>query len=153
MSPVKTSSSQNSHPTPANPPVAVIDAMNVRRDEINNLWRTAEEHLKAIGFHSTSQVVVEDYTSGQAYEEGEYEALAFVKLASGWRICVVRGDYREVDSEYFSSITPITDCPVDTRVYMARHLGKLKQQIYKDAEDCLPRLDAAINTLKSELKL
>jgi hypothetical protein len=134
----------------------VAEALDSRFKVLNKLWEDAEAELRQIPM--PEDVVPKHFKSisldppNEPRGDSLYYFLGFVKSKGGWRICV--GALYEVssqppDDDYHWK--PITECSLDVRVECVPHIGKLYQEVLKKAEACVPKLDEAIDALRSTL--
>jgi hypothetical protein len=116
-----------------------------RYDALNALWLQAEEqltrfHIPRPAYHSYDEY--QDF--GNPPGAMTSKCLSLQKVKGKWRICY--GLYDEwCDRDY--GWTPITECSAQVRVEAARHVDKLREKVVKTAEDFIPRVDEAIQTL------
>jgi hypothetical protein len=133
----------------------IVDALSKRYKELNELWENAEKELKLIPVPVNVQVPFKSVPADPISDpecKGDMirDHLGFAKSKGGWRICHSKSHdgYPEYDFEW----TPITDCAVDLRLEAAPHLGRLREEVLKAAEECVPRLDSAIAELRSTVQ-
>jgi hypothetical protein len=128
----------------------VRETLFARYDELNALWLEAEEQLTKL--HIPQPVCYsyakydEDWRSPN--EGWIEECLGLQKVKGKWRIC--HAAYRpwcEPEADW----TPIIECSAQTRVEAARHLAGLRQAVVESAENFVPKVDDAIESLRGEI--
>ena len=129
----------------------VIEDLTGRFKELNSLWLDAEAGLKkfplpvdAIFKYSTQY----SYPAEAAGDESR-SYLGFVKWGSGWRIC--HGTDWDQEPEVGVDWKPITECSLDLRLQMIRHIADLRGEVLRAAEACVPKLDQAISGFRDAL--
>jgi hypothetical protein len=132
----------------------VIKALTVRYDEIETLWKQAEEDLKRFRV----PYAVEHWYSSQ-YEGSPpiHYGLSWTRYGKAWRICHVE---HEAQSEFGNAppeydryeYTPIIDCPLALRLSMIDEFRKLRQMVVEAAQKTVPELDEAIANFREVLQ-
>ena len=115
-----------------------------RYDQLNALWINAEE---VIGRFHIPQAVWYEYRT-DLQNSGGIEmgyCLGVVKLNGKWRIC--HRTYCHLSAKG-SDATPITECSAEILVKTAEHLPELLDQVVASAEQFIPRVDEAIETVQ-----
>ncbi len=125
-------------------------ALFQKYDELGALWLQAEKLLTARHIPHTISYLYYCPSSQQEEEEDPIgKSLGVAKIQGKWRIC--HGEVRRDDAE--TDWTPIADCSAYSRVRLARHLPKLREEIVAASERFVPKVDAAIAFLKKELSV
>ena len=135
---------------PKNPdPVAYLD-------ELNALWKQAEEELAALRVSIPVEVEIKaEYGAyaGNAKEPDWHETLylGWRKLAKDWRLCVgVLRDHLDGE-EPKCEWKPIAESPKEHRIELAEHFPKLKAKVKEARQKLVPQAAAAIASLKQAL--
>jgi hypothetical protein len=132
----------------------VVEALGKRYRELNNLWENAENDLKQIPIPVDVSYCYKSISADKDHHQprGEmiHSYLGFVKSKGGWRICY--GSSHDGFPEHDLDWKPITECSVDLRLEAVPYTGKLREVVLKAAEECVPKLDAAIADLRSTLQ-
>lgn len=129
----------------------VAKDLSARFKQLNSLWLDAEESLKTIPLPVDAHI---QYASDDVYDEHPggpqiVHCLGFVKSSGGWRIC--NGSRHDEYPEHGFDWKPITECTLDLRVKLIPHLGKLREKVFEAAEQCVPRLDQALEDFRKTL--
>ena len=123
-----------------------------RYDEIEALWKQAEEDLKRFRIpHAVQHCYFSDYDHGYP----EHHALWWTRHGKAWRIVhEIRTAYSEVDDKHPDECEwkPITECPLDLRLAMIAEFKNLRQKVVEAAEQAVPTLDEAISSFRKILK-
>jgi hypothetical protein len=129
----------------------VVLNLQLKFDELNDLWSKAEKQLKRIPIPVDVSV---RYKSVKASDDPEYDNgerihsyLGFVKWSRQWRICY--GEDHDRYPEMEVQWKPVADCSADIRIEAVPHLSKLREAVLAKASDCLGMLDTAIAKLSS----
>lgn len=123
-----------------------------RYDELNDLWKQAEERLTK---YHIPQPVSFTYCSYSPDEEAlrygcqRHLHLGIQKVKGAWRICHDETDDRWPDEEHW---TPITECSAITRVQAVKHLASLEDAVVRNTEGFIPVVDEAIQQLSQFLR-
>jgi hypothetical protein len=125
------------------------EALYARYDKLSALWIKAEEEL--VKFHIPRPVTCEclEYEDSHDANARICEALGVQKINGNWRIC--HSVYPLGSKPESTGWTPITECPVETRVLMTELLPDLRADVVKSAEEFIPEVDKAIEELEKTL--
>jgi hypothetical protein len=145
--------------TPANPDnpqneheQQIIKALKGRYDEIEALWKQAEEDLKRFRIpHAVQHCYFSDYEHGYP----EHHVLWWIRYGKAWRIVhEIRTAYSEFDDKRPDECEwkPITECPLDLRLAMIAEFKNLRQKVVEAADQAVPTLDEAISSFRKILK-
>ena len=157
--PKKRISATDGHPPPAHPynpqterEQQIIKALKGRYDEIEALWKQAEEDLKRFRIpHAVHYCYFSHYDHGYP----EHHALCWMRHGKAWRIVhEIRTAYSEVDDKHLDECEwkAITECPLDLRLAMIAEFKHLRQKVVEAAEQAVPALDEAISSFHKILK-
>ena len=145
---LRPSAGLNGRPKPP-PPDALIDAF----DELNALWKQAEEEFSAMRLPTPVSVPIFEGDFGP--DEGpsygtETESLCWMKYQNQWRLCwhlkiVPDHDFPKEDWK------PVAECPMERRVELAEHLSALKKKMNEAKVSYRPKVQKAIALLKQAL--
>jgi hypothetical protein len=120
-----------------------------RIDQLNAAYEVAEKELRAM------RVVVEaDYAYANWDDDPEqphgkcYAHIGIVKLQGQWRICHGYSDDCHPDVIW----KPIRDASVHERISAARHIDKLREEIVRQKEKAIPRVESAIAALAQSIE-
>jgi hypothetical protein len=120
-----------------------------RVDQLNAAYEVAEKELRAM------RVVVEaDYPYANWDDDREqpqykcYAHIGVVKLQGQWRICHGYSDDCHPDVVW----KPIRDASVHERISAARHIYKLREEIVRQKEKAIPRVESAIAALAQSIE-
>lgn len=131
----------------------IIAALAGRYDQLDALWKRAEDDLKRFRLHSLVQTghfksfpLFQDDLEGKGPHE--YHFLGFLRCGKGWRICygVSRDAPNGVEDE--TCWTPIGDCSVDVRIEAIPVFEELRKKVVETAEQSVPKLDTALETFR-----
>jgi hypothetical protein len=130
----------------------IIDALKGRYDEIEALWKQAEEDLKRFRIpHAVEHFYLSDYDHGWP----EHHVLCWMRYGKAWRIVhETRTAYSEVVDNRPDECEwkPITECPLDLRLAMIAEFENLRRKVVEAAEQAVPTLDNAISSFHKILK-
>ena len=131
----------------------VVRTLQVKFDELNELWVKAEKQLKRIPIPVNASIEYKSVavTDDPNYDNGDriHSLLGFVKWGGQWRLCY--GEYHDGYPDMDTSWKPIADCSADIRIETIRHLNKLREAVLAKAADCVETLDKSIDDLTSTL--
>jgi hypothetical protein len=127
-------------------------------DELNVLWKQAEEELVAMHVSVPIEVEVKSeyggcYDAGNGLEPGWLDTiyLGWRKLAKDWRICVgVLTNHLDGEKPTCDWKT-IAESPKEYRIELAEHYAKLKAKVKEARVKLVPQAKAAIASLKQTL--
>jgi hypothetical protein len=115
-----------------------------RIDQLNAAYEVAEKELRAM------RVVVDaDYRYASWDDDDEqpqykcHAHIGVVKLQGQWRICHGYSD----DCHPNVIWRPIRDASVHERISAARHIDKLREEVVRQKEKTIPRVESAIAAL------
>lgn len=114
----------------------IQEEMIDRYNKLEEMWVTVERKLVSFHIPHPISIPMNDSTS-----------IGFRKIGGKWRVCC-SWEPREM---YHPDWRPITDCPVDIRVDASSFAAKLMEAAVKAAEDFIPKMDEAIEGLRSFL--
>jgi len=144
-------SSKSVNGRPANP-----DPLISCYDELNGLWKQAEEQLAAM--RVSVPVEVEVKTGYGAYspnaDEPDYrktEYLGWHKHQKDWRICLGVHQEEMGDGSESWEWKPVAECPMEHRVELAPHFHELKAKMKEARQRLVPQVAAAVASLKEAL--
>jgi hypothetical protein len=130
----------------------IINALTGRYDEIEALWKQAEEDLKRFRI---PHPVEHSYFSDYEHSYPEHHALWWMRYGKAWRIVhEIRMAYSEVNEKRPDECEwkPITECPLDVRLAMISEFENLRKKVIDAAEQAVPTLDNAISSFRKILK-
>jgi hypothetical protein len=121
-----------------------------RYDRLNALWLEAEERLTKYHIprpvkHEYCEYLLDE---GDPNSGSMWDCLGLQKVKGKWRIC--HGSYYYIEPGP-SNWTPIVDCSAEVRVWAAKHLLGLEEEVVKSAEKFIPKVEDAIQALTSAL--
>jgi hypothetical protein len=135
-------------PNPNNQP-KIADPLVAHYDELNALWKQAEEELAAMRVPVPVEVMVEPGASEDGrLERTEY--LSWSKMEKDWRLCFLVKFLDRTDGVTMEW-KPVAECPMEKRIELAAHYGKLKAKMNEAREKYIPHVGAAIASLKQAL--
>ena len=127
-------------------------------EELNALWKQAEEHLAAMRVSVPVEVEVKaehgefvDAGSGPEPTCHLTTYLGWRRLQKDWRLCrgVLRDDFTDHDPVWHWK--PLAECPMEDRIELAEHLPELKNRMKKARLELIPKVKAAIAVLTQAL--
>jgi hypothetical protein len=133
------------------------DSVAAYLDELNGLWKQAEEELALMRVSVPVEVEVKAEYGGHLFsQDGEPSwhdtvYLGWRKVMKDWRICVgVLTDHLDGE-KHPCQWKPITESPKERRIELAEHYPKLKAKVKEIREKLIPKAAAAIALLKEAL--
>lgn len=144
--------SPSSNGRPKNP-----DPVAAYLDELNGLWKQAEEELAAMRVSVPVEVEVKSDEYG-AYADNakepdwrETQYLGWRKLEKDWRLCVgILRDHSDGEKPK-CEWKPLAESPKEYRIDLAEYYPKLKAKVKEARQKLVPQAAAAIATLKKAL--
>lgn len=143
------SSSPNGQPKERDPVAAYLDQLNI-------LWKQAEEELTAM--RVSIPIEIEIAAGYGAYAQNADEPdwhkavyLGWRELMKGWRICVGTLTDHLDGAKPTCQWKPITESPKERRIELAEHYPKLKAKLKEARQNLVPQAAAAIAALKQAL--
>jgi hypothetical protein len=130
----------------------IIKALKGRYDEIEALWKQAEEDLKRIRI---PQPVEHCYFSEYEHSYPIHYSLWWMRYGKEWRICHGQVNaYSEVNEKHPDECEwkAITECPLNLRLRMISEFENLRRKVIEAAENAIPTLDEAISRFRKILK-
>jgi hypothetical protein len=123
---------------------------------LEDVWNKAESLLSLAHVPQNVMVKVntgylEDEESGPYGEWVQY--LAYVKLKSQWRICVIQQTDHYDRPDYNHEHTPITECSVDIRLEMIEWFPKLREEVIKVTKSFVPKIKNKVAEFEALLEV
>jgi hypothetical protein len=119
-------------------------------DRINMAWTKAEEHIQKLGVLAPVEMCYEEFREYSWY-------LGVQKRNGKWRIC--HGEYNlneevnfQGEGEYCTQWTAISDCNVELRIAMAKHLESVIEKVVETNEKTVAELEKSAETVELTLK-
>lgn len=145
------SPSVNGHAKTSDPAVPYLD-------QLNALWKQAEEELTAMGLCMPIEVEVatdagDFYNAGSGDEPGWIAKvfLGWRKWSKGWRLSIgTLTDYLDGEKPTWDW-KPIAESTKERRIELAEHYPKLKEAMRQAQRAIIPQAAAAIASLKQSL--
>jgi hypothetical protein len=133
----------------------IIKDLSGRYQELESLWKQAEDDLRQFRVPETVAVNLDDDVERDFVLRGmpcDYYTLEWRKCGKNWRIChvmtIIVGDDILPDD---GRVTPISDCPYDVRLRMIEHFPELRAKVVEAAQKAIEQLDGAIDNLHKML--
>ena len=130
-----------------------------RYDQLNSLWKKAEEQVKRFMVSSEVKHIYRtdvDYSDPRSVEEdmAQYHCIAWAKAKGSYRLCYGYFDDRwamhEPDASY--DFTPILDASLEIRKACVPFFSDLRTKVVEAAKESIPELDDSIAQLSQALK-
>jgi hypothetical protein len=145
------SPSANGQPNDRDPVAAYLD-------ELNALWKQAEEELAALRVSIPVEIEVKAesggvFDAGSGPEPSWHDTvyLGWRKLTKDWRICVgILTDHLDGEKP-MCQWKPIAESPKERRIELSEHYPRLKAKMKEVRQKLVPQAAAAIALLKQAL--
>jgi hypothetical protein len=145
------SPSHNGQPNDRDPVAAYLD-------QLNGLWKQAEEELAAMRVSIPIEVEIKSepggfFDAGSGIEPGWHETLylGWRKVMKDWRICVGTLTNHLDGEKPTCQWRPIAESSKERRIELAEHYPKLKAKVKEARQKLVPQAAAAIASLKQAL--
>src|SRR5262249_46314800 len=116
----------------------IIKALTGRYDQIEALWKEAEEDLKRFRIpHAVEHCYRSDYDYGPPI----HYFVSGTRYGKEWRIVhETRTAHSEIDDRHHdeNELKPITDCPFGLRLAMIGEFENLRKKVIAAAEEAVP---------------
>jgi hypothetical protein len=139
---------KNAAPTNRDPLIACYE-------ELNSLWKLAEEELAAMRVAVYVEVPLSRSRSGGGSDPDNPEwretyCLCWCKPDKDWRLCLgtTRG-YMDNQEEWH--MRPVAECPMEDRIELAKQFPALKAKMEEARQKMIPLVSDAIAALKNAL--
>ena len=133
----------------------ILAQANPAYERINAAWETAEAYIQKLGVLAPVE---------HCYETHRYMSyyIGVQKRSGKWRVCHGTYDEEEAirfehetqneDYEYGTTWTALSDCHIDLRVALIKHLGALIEAVVESNEKVVPTLLKSADEMEATLK-
>jgi hypothetical protein len=144
---------------PKTPPHTNRDPLVAAYDELNALWKQAEEQLAAMRVSVWVEVELPVIRGGGAgssdfHEWDERDSLCWGKPDKEWRLCISTTRTYNIDNrEDEWGIRPVAECSMEDRIKLVQHFPALKAKMVEARQKLIPVVADAIAALKNALAM